>query len=516
MLIADLERILDALAPFSLAESWDNAGLQVGDRDAAVQKALVALEVTEPVLDEAIAGGFDTVITHHPLLFAPVRTLLESQPRERVLRRLVAAGISVISCHTNLDAARGGIADMVAEGLGLRHITPLQPAPTGWYKLVGFVPPRSLGKVASAVFAAGAGVIGDYTECAFSLTGQGWFTPGQPANPTMGHHGVPERVSEVRWETVVPREKLQGVLRAYVDSHPYEEPAFDVFPVEDFATRVGLGRLGEVSGEETVEGLASRLASELMLSSLPWTGDGSRAVRRVAVVPGSGRSLLEQAAGRADVFVTGDVGYHDAERAADLGLALVAAPHGELEWYAMKRWVPALTARLAAEPVGVTVSTCWRSPWSTGKAKESPARASAVTSGRLFVDGGSRGNPGASAIGVVLQDAAGSVVAEFGRAIGPATNNVAEYRALLAGLDLAEQRGFQEIAVFSDSELLVKQIHGTYRVKNEGLKPLYKEALARLGSFQRATVTHVGREKNTEADRLVNRALDESAGVAKA
>ncbi len=525
MRIADLERILDDLAPFSLAESWDNSGLQVGDREATVGRVLVALEITDPVIEEALSGGFDTVVTHHPLLFAPVRTLVESRPRERMLRTLIVHGISVFSCHTNLDSARDGIADMVAAGLGLSNTAPLQPVPAGWYKLVGFIPPESLEKVAEAVFSAGAGMIGDYTDCAFSLTGQGWFTPGAGATPTVGRLHSPERTPEVRWETVVPRGRLREVIGAFVEAHPYEEPAFNIYPVEDVLPTVGLGRIGDLFPEETVESLAGRLASELHLPTIPWTGDGSRPVKRVAVVPGSGRSLIELAAARADVFVTGDLGHHDAERAAEEGLALIAAPHGELEWYAMKRWVPLLRDRLPGEQVEVTVSTCWRSPWNHGSPEPLSAPVAVETGGgptaparpfaraHLFVDGGSRGNPGASAIGVVLQDDAGTPVAEFGRAIGVSTNNIAEYRALLAGLEIAAEHGFREVAIFSDSELLVKQIHGTYRVRSEGLKPLHKEALARLRTFELATIAHVDRELNAEADRLVNQALDAATGA---
>ena len=454
MLIADLERILDTLAPFALAESWDNAGLQVGDRDAVVGRVLVALDLTPDVVDEAVAGGFDTVITHHPLLFTPVRTLVESRPRERLLRRVVAAGLNVFSCHTNLDSAPGGLADVAAEALGLTGTSPLQPASASWYKLVGFIPPDSVEKVAGAVFAAGAGVIGDYAECAFALTGQGWFTPGVGANPTIGHLNLPERTPEVRWETVVPRARLREAVEAYLASHPYEEPAFNVFPVEDMMPRAGLGRAGELPEPQTVESLARRLAAELDLPSLAFTGDGLRIVKRVALVPGSGRSLIDQAAGRADVFVTGDVGYHDGERVEEAGLALISAPHGELEWYALRRWIPVLSRRLASEQVTVTESSRWRSPWSSGQptgprddaVAPAPSTPPASTpsgdrpkapmtpggAARLYVDGGSRGNPGKSAIGVVLQDERGDLLAEIGRTIGTATNNVAEYQALLA------------------------------------------------------------------------------------
>ena len=517
MLVGEFEQILDVLAPFSLAESWDNVGLQVGDRSASVRRVLLALEVTEPVIEEAVAGRFDTVLTHHPLLFEPVRTLVESRPRERLLRRLVAEDINVISCHTNLDSAPGGIGDMAAAMLGLTDLEPVQHAAAGWYKLVGFIPPDHVEQVASAVFAAGAGTIGDYQGCAFSASGHGWFTPGLGASPAIGQVGSAERTPEIRWETVVPRSRLQHVVRAYVEVHPYEEPAFDVYPVEDTLPRVGLGRIGTPAMVETVEGLALRLGGELGLGRLPWTGDGSRTVSRVAVVPGSGRSLLGDVIGRAEVLVTGDVGHHDAERAEETGVALIAAPHGELEWHALKRWVPAITERVAGEEVEVITSEKWRSPWNglgSPTTVSSGERLAQVTDGatsgtaRLFVDGGSRGNPGPSAIGVVLQNEDGETVAELAQIIDDTTNNVAEYRALLAGFQLARGRGFADVEVLSDSELLVRQVNGLYKVKSDALRPLFDEAMVAMKGFRHVTVIHVEREKNADADMLVNQALD--------
>ncbi len=533
MLLADLERILDGLAPFSLAESWDNSGLQVGDRDAAVSKVLLALDLTPTVLDEALAEGCSTVVTHHPLLFSPVRTLVASRPLERLLRRIVSEGIDVVSCHTSLDSARGGIADAVGEALGLTGLEPLVPAPAGWRKFVGFVPADAVERVASAVFSAGAGVIGEYAECAYALTGQGWFTPGAGAQPHVGHLGLPERAPEVRWETVVPQGRVGAVVRAYVQAHPYEEPAFDLYPVEDLLPRVGLGRVGRLQRPLTVAAFAERIAETLELSNLDYAGDGARKVERVAIVPGSGAGLLPEARGRADVFVTGDVSYHDADKAQEAGVALIVAPHGELEWLGLRRWAPRLEERLRAHGVPLVISRTWRSPWQncgprsdiaravvlgdddTAPDKEAmaasgPAYDPGVRTAVLRVDGGSRGNPGPSAIGVVLEDGDGNVLEEIGRTIGTTTNNIAEYHALLTGLERAEAHGAEELTVFSDSELLVKQIHGQYRVKNEGLKPLYEEALIRLQRFPRVRIEHVKRDKNAAADRLVNQALDEA------
>jgi dinuclear metal center YbgI/SA1388 family protein len=534
MLVAELETALEGLAPKALAEPGDNCGLLVGSEQAAVSSVLVALELTEPVLEEAVAAGHDTVLTHHPLLFSPLRSLVDSRLRERLVRRLIAAGINLFACHTNLDSAPGGLADAVGEALGLQNMRPLQHASAGWYKLVGFMPPESAEDIAAAIFAAGAGTIGEYRECAFASEGRGWFTPGPAAHPTVGERSVPQRTPELRWEAVVPQARLAAVIAAYVDTHPYEEPAFDIYPVRDVVPNAGLGRVGTLAAPTTVRALAGRVGDMFEVGPCRWSGEGERSVRRVGVVPGSGRSLLDTAAASCEILVTGDLGYHDAERAAEMGLSLIAAPHGELEWWALRRWTEtSLRDLLAKGRVKVSISREWRSPWeeptragpSAGAASDGaaaevlpgaerllaaglPPVASQQPLVRIRVDGGSRGNPGPSAIGVVLEDAEGRILQTVGQTIGVTTNNVAEYRALLTGLELAEGSGAREVEVLSDSELLVRQMGGEYRVKNEGLKPLHAQARALAERFDRIAIIHVSREENTRADELVNQALD--------
>ena len=238
------------------------------------------------------------------------------------MRELTRRGMNLLAHHTNLDSAERGLAAIAADALGLEKVAPLRRTPAGWYKFVGFVPADAVEKVAAAVFEAGAGGIGDYDGCAFSLEGRGWFTPGPEAHPTIGQLSIPARTPEVRWETVVPRNRVTGAVTAYISAHPYEEPAFDIYAVEDVLTRTGLGRQGTLAEETTVAELAARTAALFELDDCGWSGDGNRVVRRVGVLPGSGRSLLPEAAGL-DVLITGDLSYHDADRAEELGLALV-------------------------------------------------------------------------------------------------------------------------------------------------------------------------------------------------
>ena len=452
MLVSELLTFLEEKAPLVLAQPGDNCGLLVGDRAAVVRRVLAALELTAEVLEEALSGGCDTVLTHHPLLFSPVRSLVESHGRESLLRHVVREHMTVIAFHTNLDSAPGGLADIAAKALGLDGTAPLEFASAGWYKLVGFVPVDAADAVAAAVFAAGGGGIGRYKDCAFAAEGVGWFTPQPGSNPTVGKLARAERTSEVRWETVVPRAMLGAAVRAFIGSHPYEEPAFDVYPVEDVVASAGLGRVGRLPSPWTVKELAAKAAEIFELSEARWSGDGGRAVTRVGVLPGSGRSLLGAAAERCDALITGDLGYHAAEEAEDKGLAVIDVPHGEFEWWAFKQWVQTLAEELGAAGVSLSVSKAWRSPWSSGEGSSGRAetgttlhpqnRSAGMQGLRIWIDGGSRGNPGPSAIGVVVEDSEGVVVENVGRVIGVQTNNVAEYRALLTGLELAvSERG---------------------------------------------------------------------------
>jgi dinuclear metal center YbgI/SA1388 family protein len=530
VLVRELQEVLERFAPAILAEPWDNVGLLVGDEDAAVRRVLATLELTEAVLEEALVTGCDTVLTHHPFLFSPVRTLVESRPRERLLRRLVAEHVTLLAYHTNLDCAPGGIADIAGLALGLQQMHPLEMAKAGWSKLVGFIPESAVDAVATAVFAAGGGGIGNYSQCAFAAEGTGWFTPLPGSSPAVGQISQPERTPEVRWETVVPRHRLAAAIRTFVEHHPYEEPAFDVYPVEDVLPGVGLGRVGTFPRAISVGELARLVAKVYELEEVSFSGHASRMVLRVGILPGSGHSWVDEAPGTCDVLITGDLSYHMAEQAAERGLALIDTSHGDLEWWAFRHWATSLGAELCEQGVALSLSRAWRNPWSnvylgapaenlaggqtaasTSTNTDGGGMGSSLREGRVqvWIDGGSRGNPGPSAIGVVVEDAGGVVVETIGRVIEPGTNNVAEYQALLAGLEAAKRLGARVVEVVSDSELLVRQILGTYKVKNEGLRPLFEEARNRAAGFSSFSIRHVDRNQNVRADALVNRALDE-------
>ncbi|MHB8869306.1 MAG: Nif3-like dinuclear metal center hexameric protein [Thermoleophilia bacterium] len=536
MLVEDLERRIEALAPRALAEAWDNVGLLVGRRGIEVRKVLVALDLTEDVVVEAVTGGYQAIVTHHPLIFAPLKRVTDGDRVGVFVTQLVAADVALLACHTNLDAAPGGLNDLVARELGLADLQPLNRMAAGVKKLVGFVPEEALGRVSKAVFAAGAGRIGAYEGCAFEMRGEGTFVPGRDARPAVGSVGVPERVPEVRFETVVPSRLVPRVVQALIDAHPYEEPTFDIYPVEDVLMGGGQGRVGRTRAQISLVSLAETAAEVFDLPEVCYAGDPEQVIDTVAVVTGSGSSLMEAAAGAADAFVTGDLKYHDADRAASLGLALLQIPHDHLETWALARWSESLAEKLSGDEVTVDFSMRGRSPWR--KARPVSHVGDPDGTARLFdleeaggearerllgvlvddragervyllhTDGASRGNPGPGAIGVVLEDEDGNVLEELGARIGTATNNQAEYQALLTGLETALDRGVSRVRVLSDSELLVRQLRQEYKVKNEQLKELYLQARSLIQRFERVEIKHVSRDQNARADELANAALD--------
>jgi dinuclear metal center YbgI/SA1388 family protein len=559
MQVRDVIAAVDRLAPFALAEPWDHVGLQVGaaadeltPRDGAAGAApvvLVALEVDGRVLDEAGRLGARVVVSHHPLIFDLVDRFSDDTEPGRLALRAAREGVAVIAAHTSLDKARGGMADIVAGMLGLEAVQPLQPAAVDVLKLVGFVPEDDADLVRRALFAAGAGVIGEYEHCSWAVGGQGTFFGRETTSPVAGVAGRDEHVSELRLEVVFPRRLRRRVIGAYVAAHPYEEPAYDVVPLENEIASLGLGRLGALPAPATLAALAADVAAVLRLPSVRYAGDGSREIRRVAVVPGSGaEAIAHGVAQAADVLVTGDVKYHEARAAQAQGLALIDAPHGVTEQEGVLRWAERLADALGA---GVTVET-WRNPsvavWSDSQGAatrpatlareatpEEPAAAAPTAPApqpaarpvppegvrsanrddlryHLYTDGGARGNPGPAGIGARLMTAGGDVVEDVSDYIGKATNNVAEYQALIAGLEVALDRGVERLDVFLDSELVVRQVNGQYKVKDAGLKPLHAQACLLLSKFHEVDVRHVRREQNSAADALVNQAIDAATG----
>jgi dinuclear metal center YbgI/SA1388 family protein len=335
--IRKITAALESWAPPASKLDYDNVGLQVGDASREVDRVLVALDLTPAVIEDAEKTGAGLIVTHHPLLFRPLKRVASDDPPGALALRLAEARIAYYAIHTNLDAAPGGVSFALAEQIGLRDIRFLQPLEGKLVKLATFVPAGHAAGVRQALAAAGAGRIGDYEECAFELAGTGHFRPGEGASPFIGSAGGGhEAVNEIRIEVEVPRWDLGRVLRALREAHPYEEVAYDVFPVEQPASRFGMGAIGSLEAPEPMARFLERVASRLDSASLRYAGRRDAMIGRVAVCGGSGGSLIRDAArAGADAFVTADLTYHrffeTMDASGEPGMALVDAGHYETE-----------------------------------------------------------------------------------------------------------------------------------------------------------------------------------------
>jgi len=347
--VQDLLGVLHGLFPPELAEDWDNVGLQVGDSGAVVERLLVALDPDCAAVTAAAERGAQLLVTHHPLLFKPLRRLTPDDPVGRAVWQAVRGGVAIVAAHTNADVAAAGLNHWLAARLQLTGAEPLQPADGQLYKLVVFVPATHGELVAEALFAGGAGQIGAYDQCSFQSSGIGTFRPGPGTTPYLGECGRREQVEEVRLETVVPRRRLNRVLERLMRAHPYEEVAYDLIPLANALPAAGLGRIGRLAGPLSLADFAEQIKAGLGCATLRLVGDPGRLVAKVAVCGGSGAGLIQEAQRRgADVLVTGDIKYHEARQAEELGLALIDAGHFATERLFVGELAKSLTEEAAA------------------------------------------------------------------------------------------------------------------------------------------------------------------------
>lgn len=367
--LADVIAVLDQAYPPWLAEPWDSVGLVCGDPDEPVESVTVAVDATPAVVDEVPAGGL--LLAHHPLLLRGVDTVAASTPKGALVHRLIRSGRSLFTAHTNADSASPGVSDALAEALGLTVEAVLEPArpASDLDKWVIYVPGENADAVREAVFAAGAGHIGDYSHCSWSVTGIGQFLPHEGASPALGSVGQVERVAEERVEVVAPARARAAVLTAMRAAHPYEEPAFDIFALLPPPGAAGLGRIGRLPQPEPLRRFVSRVDAALPATS--WgvraAGDPELAVSRVAVCGGAGDSLLAAAAGAGvQAYLTADLRHHPADehrRASEVALIDVAHWASEFPWCAQA--ADLLRSRFG-ERLDVRVSAIRTDPWNVG------------------------------------------------------------------------------------------------------------------------------------------------------
>jgi len=320
---------MEKLAPKHWAMEGDPIGLQVGTLDKTVRTVLVALDVTEEVVREAVQLGAELIIAHHAVMYRPIRNLRTDLPAGRLYEALIKNDIAVYVAHTNLDTAIGGVNDVLAGAIGLKECEPLEVVHAEpLYKLVVFAPEEAADGVREAMFTAGAGWIGNYSHCSFNARGFGTYLPHEGTNPYAGEPGKLERADEIRIETIVSGQLKRRVVQAMIKAHPYEEVAYDLYPLDMTGKEHGIGRVGKLEQPLTLEELCGRVKAAYEVPFVRLVGERSRKVTKVAVLGGSGRDFVAKAkfAG-AEALITGDIDYHTALNALADGMAVIDAGH---------------------------------------------------------------------------------------------------------------------------------------------------------------------------------------------
>ena len=353
MTVNDIIQAMQRWAPEGLAYSWDKIGLATGSPDQPVTKIMTCLTITQDAVRAAKRAKAEMIVSHHPLIWEPITTLRSDNPLSKLFLDIHDAGIACYSAHTNLDVAEAGVNYILADRLGLKNKAPLFPTPqAGLQKLVTFVPKTHAESVLHAVYEAGAGNMGYYTHASFTLEGVGTFRPNEHATPFSGIKGVVNHEPELRFETIVPKIKSKQIIAALLTAHPYEEPAYDLYDLDITDHTYSLGLRGELSKAVTLDTFAKQVKKNLAIDYVRVSGKGTAKVKRIAVMGGAGGDQAGGVPSDVDVFVTGDVKYHNALDALDAGLNIIdAGHHGTEKWI-----VPAIQDYLKSELDGVKVS----------------------------------------------------------------------------------------------------------------------------------------------------------------
>jgi dinuclear metal center YbgI/SA1388 family protein len=340
MKISDIAAAVEHVAPLKLAQEWDNVGLLIGNPKREIKRILMTIDITKEVLAEAKRLKADMILAYHPTIWDSLKKITAGGEGD-IVYELIRADIAVFCIHTALDAAVGGVNDGLAELVGIIDAKPIGDYvgnPKGdMYKLVVFVPNDSLEKVSKAIFKTGAGHIGNYSNCGFLTVGVGSFRPLSGAHPAIGSVGREEYVKEVRFETIVPAGILGEVVGAMKKAHPYEEPAFDIFKIQD-TEKFGLGRMGELAKPQTVKQIIAAIKRKTGAKAVGIVGTANRKVKMAAVCAGScGKIINSIIAAKCDLYVTGELKHHQALAAQEAGLCCLCLSHSVSERFILKK-----------------------------------------------------------------------------------------------------------------------------------------------------------------------------------
>jgi dinuclear metal center YbgI/SA1388 family protein len=312
MNVKSICELIEEVAPLSLQESYDNAGLLIGDSQMEINSVLVSIDITEDVIDEAIRKNCQLIISHHPLIFNGLKRLTGQNDVQRCVAKAIKNDIAIYAAHTNLDNVLNGVSGKMAEKIGLKNIRILQPKQNILLKLITYVPYLYSDKVRKVLFEAGAGQIGNYDSCSFNADGVGTFRANENARPFVGNIDELHSEPETRIEVILPDYLKNEVLEALLKIHPYEEPAYDFIPLQNAWKEVGAGVVGELDHPEDELIFLTRIKRIFNIPAIRHTNLSGKKIKRVALCGGSGSEFLTDAiAAGADVFITGDFKYHE-------------------------------------------------------------------------------------------------------------------------------------------------------------------------------------------------------------
>lgn len=312
--MATIKEVISAIerfAPLNYQENYDNAGLIVGNSDVEVKGVLLCLDSIEATIDEAVSKKCNLVIAHHPIVFSGLKSITGKNYIERTIIKAIKNDIAIYAAHTNLDNVKQGVNKKIADKIGLQHLTILSPKSNELKKLVCFVPKAHVNEVRNALFNSGCGEIGNYDQCSFNLEGTGTFRAGENTNPFVGNRGEMHQEEEIRVETIFESHKQSKIISAMIAAHPYEEVAYDIYPLSNKNKEVGSGMVGELAVEMSETDFLHHLKQTFKAKGIRYTDLRNRKVKKIAVCGGSGSFLLPQAIQQnCDVFVTADFKYH--------------------------------------------------------------------------------------------------------------------------------------------------------------------------------------------------------------
>ena len=318
MKLSEIISLLESFAPLSYQESYDNSGLLIGDEEQDITSALVTVDVTEEVLEEAFKKGSNLIVAHHPLILAGINKFTGKSLPERLIIKAIRNNICIYAAHTNLDNVNSGVNARICEKLGLINCTILHPVKGILRKLVTFIPTEHADKVRLAVFKAGAGVIGEYDQCSYNLEGYGTFRGSENTNPFAGEKGKLNFEKEIRFETIFPEDLQSSIIKALLEAHPYEEVAYDIYPLDNTYHKIGAGMVGETSVPVNTIDFLKRMKKVFHANTVRHSKIVKDEIKKVAVCGGSGNFLIHEAIrSGADLFMTGEMKYHQFFEAGD-------------------------------------------------------------------------------------------------------------------------------------------------------------------------------------------------------